>query len=799
MTCEAGAWKKRIDMKKKIVLWANDENDKKILLALELLEKESKVNMYTFSQEIVTEAFHNLMMENWRVGKEVAFPDGHQLEVRELSVTDDIIPERIKVQRTDLINRAKAEWHFVVLSTKLYDLYNSELEEFKDRIDRLPSFDSGVWEEVKGFWSKISDQARERNLFRDHADKLRDETNVLFNKLKEFKTKANEELAEKSKAAVSGFNDRLSAVGQKVEKGMSLSPLFDELKKIQADFKDAELTRNDRSKLWKKIDGAFKLVKEKKYGKPSEIEGAGTQSRVERRHSGLMDAIAKMERSIQRDKSDIDFQNKRAGSSHGQLEAQLRQAKIMMIEERITSKQEKLNEMLSTKADLEKRIEKEKERALKNIEKKEIQKKKEELKKKIATEISENATALSEQEAVKLEKAAAALNKPVKKGKADKKTTTPAPVANTSTDSSEPTNDTQLQKESKLDQTITTAKETQAKTEAAVANTTPKTETKTAEVVSEITDDAAITKKAAPTKEEPASKSEVAEQAKQATAAASDTVDKAKEVVADSAAEITEKKAELVSEVAKKSGLIGAAIAIGSKAMDKVNDKLDDLGLDDKLDQAKEKASELKDKVEDKLDKVEDKIEDKVDEAREKTDDSDSLVDTVKKGGLLGAAIAMGSKAMDKVTETMEDLGVDDKLDQAKEKISDLKDKVEDKLDDSKEALEDKVDEAKEKTSGATDIKDTIKKGGLLGAAIAIGAKVADSVSDKIEDLTDKLDLDDKVEQAKEKIEALKDKVVDGDSKLTADTSVDEVADRVRKEAPLDESKLKLVTSNEEE
>ncbi len=785
MTCIAGAWKKRNDMKKKIVLWANDENEKKMLLALELLEKESKVNMYTFDQEIVTEEFHNLMMENWRVGKEVAFPDGHQLEVRELSVTDDIIPERIKVQRTDLINRAKAEWHFVVLSTKLYDLYNSELEDFRDRIDRLPSFDSGVWEEVKGFWSKISDQARERNLFRDHADKLRDETNILFNKLKEFKTKANEQLAEKSKAAVSGFNDRLSAVGQKVENGMSLSPLFDELKKIQADFKDAELTRNDRSKLWKKIDGAFKLVKEKKYGKPSEIEGAGSQSRVERRHSGLMSAIGKMEKSIQRDKSDIDFQNKRAGSSHGQLEAQLRQAKIMMIEERISSKQEKLNEMLTTKADLEKRIEKEKERALKNIEKKEIQKKKEEVKKKIADEISENATALSEKEAEKLEKAAAALNKPIKKGKSDKKAAAPAPLTSTSTDSSEPTTDSQPEKASDLDKTIEAAKETLAKTEEAVANTAPKTETKTAEVVSEKTVAEASPKKAAP--------------AKEVSGSTSETVDKAKEAVTESAPEVVEKKADLVTEVAKKGGLIGAAIAIGSKAMDKVNDKLEDLGLDDKVDQAKEKASDLKDKVEAKLDMVEDKIEDKVDEARDKTDESDSLIDTVKKGGLLGAAIAMGSKAMDKVTETMEDLGVDDKVDQAKEKISDLKDKVEDKLDDSKEALEDKVDEAKEKTAGATDIKDTIKKGGFLGAAIAIGAKVADSVSDKIEDLTDKLDLDDKVEQAKDKIAAVKDKIVDGDSKLTADTSVDEVADRVRKEAPLDESKLKLVTSNEEE
>ena len=112
-------------MKKKIVIWGNDENDKKILVGLELQERENKVHVYTFQENLVSEAFYNEMMDKWRNNKEVEFPDGYETIIRELSLTDDILPESIKVQRTDLINRAKTEWHFVVLSTKLYDLYLS--------------------------------------------------------------------------------------------------------------------------------------------------------------------------------------------------------------------------------------------------------------------------------------------------------------------------------------------------------------------------------------------------------------------------------------------------------------------------------------------------------------------------------------------------------------------------------------------------------------------------------------------------------------------------------------------------
>ena len=400
-------------MKKKIVLWGQDENDKKILIALELLAKENKVNVYTFDENIATEEFYNKLMDEWRLDKEVDFPEDFTKIERPLSVTEDLLPETIKVQRTDLIARAKAEWHFVVLSSKLYDLYGSELEELKQRINNMTSYDNAMWEEMKGFWSKVQNQIFEKNLFKEHGDKLKEQTNYLFDKLKQLRTKANEELDKISKENVKGFIERIDAVIAKVEQGLGLNPLFDDLKNMQNEFKQAEFTRSDRSKVWKRIDEAFKMVKEKKYGKSS-TQGGNT-SRLERRYQGLLSAIEKMEKSIARDQKDIDFQDRKANASDGQLEMQIRQAKIQMIKERVKSKQEKLNEMLATKKDLEARLAKEKERQDKEEQRQEVKKRKEEVKEKIATEIKEQADTL-DSEKDKLESAAEAINEEKAKG-----------------------------------------------------------------------------------------------------------------------------------------------------------------------------------------------------------------------------------------------------------------------------------------------------------------------------------------------------------------------------------------------
>ena len=373
-------------MKTKIVLWGTNEQDEKLLIALSLVPESSQVNVFTFPSSLVTEEFTNLMMKDWRANKEVTFPEGHVATTSELSLSGNLLPEGIKVDKQDILQRAQTEWQFVVLSQKLKDSFDSELEELKDKINQLSNFDSGIWEELKSYWNKVQNQVRERNLFREHANNLKDRTNELFTQLKSLRKKLDEEFTSKSKESLEKFSQNLENIEKKIQEGLSLQPIFEDLKNLQREFKNATFTREDRSKTWNRIDKAFKTVKEKRFGK-SDNNKYSPVDRLKRRYDGLITAINKMEKSIGRDKQDFKFEQDRIESSEGQLEAQIRQAKIKMIEERIRSKNEKLQDMYKTKESLDAKMEVEKQKMKSKEEQDRIKEAKKEIKEKIAADI----------------------------------------------------------------------------------------------------------------------------------------------------------------------------------------------------------------------------------------------------------------------------------------------------------------------------------------------------------------------------------------------------------------------------
>ncbi len=349
-------------MKTKLVLWGKDDQDGKVLIAIQLRAEDNQADVWTFHGEEATSDLHKKLLYEWREGKEMAFPaTGYQHHEGDLSATGRLLPENVFAEKEELVERAKTEWHFVVLSSKLNEVYQIELVELREKIEGAENYSADKWNTLKGFWDKVRGQMQDNNLSRDHANSLKRQVNELFSRLKELRSSQEEEFQSNSLKSTDKFNKSLDEVNARVEKGEMLHLVFEELKTIQRDFRSAKLTREDRSKLWERIDGAFKAVKERRFG-PSPT-GNTPVDRHQHRLNGLVQAIEKMERSIQRDHEDLDAQERKKGStSIGQLESQLLDAKINIIKGRVKSKETKLQDMHKTRVQVEEKLKQAKQR-----------------------------------------------------------------------------------------------------------------------------------------------------------------------------------------------------------------------------------------------------------------------------------------------------------------------------------------------------------------------------------------------------------------------------------------------------
>nr|MBS0036702.1 hypothetical protein [Saprospiraceae bacterium] len=390
-------------MKKRLVLWGKKPEEERVLVAIGYDSEKNAVNTYVFAESVATEEFANQMMNLWREGNEVPFPEF--LDKIEVSITeaDRLIPEGLVTERDDLIDKAKAEWIYLYMSNKLASVYRAELEDLGEKIEHARRYEQSHWDELRSFWDKVQQQIREKNLFHSHYKSLKSDVNQLFDKLKALRKEMDDLLRKDSESKRDEFFNVLAEVEKKIEEGMGLKPLFEDLKLIQRDFQKSKMVRDHKNKVWKKLDGLFKEVKKKKFG-DSAVKSGG--SKLQRRYDGLLNAMNKMQNSINRDKKDLNFQDKRIeSSSAGQLEAQIRKAKIKMIEERMRSKQVKLDEMQKVKDQLESRLQAEKEREEKRALEAEIANKKEVAKKKIEEEMK-SAEEQRKAEEEKLKKAA---------------------------------------------------------------------------------------------------------------------------------------------------------------------------------------------------------------------------------------------------------------------------------------------------------------------------------------------------------------------------------------------------------
>jgi chromosome segregation ATPase len=388
-------------MKTRIAFWGTNPENEKCLLALELLPQENKVLFRAVPEKCVTDTAEETIFKSWRTGASFEWPEETSEQTMDFTAGETLLPDGYTPLNGATMQQAKADWAFMVISTKMAQLYKTELEDIKEKIHGAEQFKDHLWDDLKGFWEKVQSQINSRTLLREHTNELREVTNGLFGKLKELKTQLESSFKEVSEQTIQPIIQKCEDITRRLESGARFNALFEELKQLQNELKDMKISRQARNTVWNKLDVTFKAVKEKRNGAGSNEGIGGANDRITARLNGLLEAIRKMEQSIQRDKNEWDFLNRRIESSGGQLEAQLRMAKLTMVEERMKSKDAKLSEMKAIQTELEGKLQQIAIRQAKKEEDRKIAAMKEEAKEKIASQIKEGIKATHEEVAAK--------------------------------------------------------------------------------------------------------------------------------------------------------------------------------------------------------------------------------------------------------------------------------------------------------------------------------------------------------------------------------------------------------------
>jgi len=334
-------------MKDRIVIWGTDQREQDILVAIRLLHNEDIIKIWTFSKEGLDKDFAEKLFENWEEGMEDSFPKPHQLIERGIT-EENLLPENIKTKKSDVIRIAEQEWRVRVLSFRLYEHLKEQIKQLDIRAANLTMFSKDVWEEAKDVSKSIKENTLDRNIKREHTTELRNSLDPVFDKLKKLQENEHDKFLAASKTNLEGMQAKIDGVMTDVENSNNTKKAFDALKVLQQETKGIELITKHHYSLRTSFNKAFEALKEKRK--------AGFSEKIGKRVEGLKGAIAKMESSIKRDKDSSVYQtSKLSRDKTTQLEHQLRSAKIKLIDDRIESKQAKLNDMYLTLKDLEKK------------------------------------------------------------------------------------------------------------------------------------------------------------------------------------------------------------------------------------------------------------------------------------------------------------------------------------------------------------------------------------------------------------------------------------------------------------
>ncbi len=328
-------------MQTRFTATATAGDGKEIFLAFELLEEAFQVNLSMIPRGALTAE----QLEQWTKGEAVEFPEGTTTINPNLN-DDSILPAEIKTEETGKIRAKQNEWAYRLLTNKLWEVYLNELEALKKRASELTSYSRELFDDAKSFWERVLEHKKERDISQAKLDEIKEEVNKIFETLKGLRKNESSLFEENSAKQRDETLAQIETFKTKLVEGAMFKELFEELKQLQASQRGKRFTKSDDTAIRKAFDGAFQQLNEAR----NSFASNKNASRIE----NLTKIVANMEKSLQRDKNDLDYYTKKINSPRANaIEIQLVKVKLKMLEEAIASKEVKVADIHSTLSKLQ--------------------------------------------------------------------------------------------------------------------------------------------------------------------------------------------------------------------------------------------------------------------------------------------------------------------------------------------------------------------------------------------------------------------------------------------------------------
>ena len=280
------------------------------------------------------------LQKNWVEGQAFEFPKT-TIEVAPNLNAESILPDDIRSDESGKIRAKQNEWAYTLLTAKLWESYLNELDELKKKSTELTQYDRSLFDDAKSFWERVLEHRKERDISQEALDKIKDDVNAIFEKLKTFRKTESAEFESASTKFREEVVAKLDDLKSRATEKANFKALLEEFKTIQNDSRKNRYSKSDDALLRKLFDSVFQYVNAQRNLFFSDM----TASRVK----GLNDVIDRLASTLSRDKRDLEYMLKKGDNSKASsLEMQLTKLKVNMLNETIASKEEKLKDIRQT-------------------------------------------------------------------------------------------------------------------------------------------------------------------------------------------------------------------------------------------------------------------------------------------------------------------------------------------------------------------------------------------------------------------------------------------------------------------